>query len=476
MESLRCPVLIAALAVSLCSSLVLGDRKFGCLFEDELCAPYEFCVNDGVFGRCQELAGAQLYTYDISPSALERLRILLQRLAHRGLTWQDDITQQVISRELSKLRNVPLRHQATPLSPPDRPSAYSSSRDREVRPAQVELSKNLQQYLTGLGFLPQAEVDGQREGARVQNEDIKSDGHLESGWPKPQQGWKTTHVYSLQKGADHPPVTKVFTQSGEGRHPKLSATLSNQDPARSKLLSSQLERLLAVAPVAQQGSPGEEASWPKGKLHYLSYIRPALSENAKPQPQEAFGSKTQRPNLDRLLFKAGTNRLGAKEPLSVTDERFIQNVVNQLGRHSISMEALMGKDLDQLAEVITGALREADKQQPAAGVRPGEELLPPGGTRTKDILATKQQGQQVDGADKEPVDKHEAFFSKLLDYLNLENFGDAADVSAGRPAPLQKMVGLESVHSRTSQVQVPVPHRWEAKSVVAPAKMAPCCG
>lgn len=39
---------------------------------------------DGVFGRCQELAGADLYTYDISSSAVQRLRILLQKLAHRG--------------------------------------------------------------------------------------------------------------------------------------------------------------------------------------------------------------------------------------------------------------------------------------------------------------------------------------------------------------------------------------------------------
>lgn len=45
--------------------------------------PFYFSV-DGVFGRCQELAGADLYTYDISSSALQRLRILLQKLAHRG--------------------------------------------------------------------------------------------------------------------------------------------------------------------------------------------------------------------------------------------------------------------------------------------------------------------------------------------------------------------------------------------------------
>lgn len=44
---------------------------------------FSFSV-DGVFGRCQELAGADLHTYDISSSALQRLRILLQKLAHRG--------------------------------------------------------------------------------------------------------------------------------------------------------------------------------------------------------------------------------------------------------------------------------------------------------------------------------------------------------------------------------------------------------
>lgn len=47
-------------------------------------SPLSPSVVDGVFGRCQELAGADLYTYDISSSALQRLRILLQKLAHRG--------------------------------------------------------------------------------------------------------------------------------------------------------------------------------------------------------------------------------------------------------------------------------------------------------------------------------------------------------------------------------------------------------
>uniref|UniRef100_A0A4W6FJG6 Protein tyrosine phosphatase receptor type N2 n=1 Tax=Lates calcarifer TaxID=8187 RepID=A0A4W6FJG6_LATCA len=405
---------------------------------------FSFSV-DGVFGRCQELAGADLHTYDISSSALQRLRILLQKLAHRGLTWQDDITQQVISRELSKLKNVPLRHQATPPSPPDHLTAFTSSRDRKLRPAQAELSRNLQQYLTGLGFLTHAEVDGQ---PGVQREG----------------GWKETTIYSLQKGAGQPPVTKVFTKSGEGRHPKLSTTYSNRDPGRSKLLSSHLEQLLAEAPGTQQGVPGGEASWPKGKLHYLSYVRPLVTNILH------FGFY-----IYCVFLSAHLNACfhhGLSFFFVPCLERFIQNVVNQLGSHSINMDALMGKDLDHLAQVITGALQEVDEEQPVAGPQPLLEAADPKGDR--EPLAATQLNQDQDlKSDKgqEPNQKDTlTFFSKLLDYLNLEPFGDAPEVNSGQPAPLQKMVGLESVQSRTTQGQAPVPHRWEEKVGAEPVK------
>ncbi|CAF94583.1 unnamed protein product [Tetraodon nigroviridis] len=84
MDPRWCPVLLAALAGSLCSAPALAERKFGCLFEDELCASYEFCVNDGVFGRCEELAAADLGTHQLSSSALQRLRTLLEKLAQKG--------------------------------------------------------------------------------------------------------------------------------------------------------------------------------------------------------------------------------------------------------------------------------------------------------------------------------------------------------------------------------------------------------
>lgn len=149
----------------------------------------------------------------------------------------------------------------------------------------------------------------------LQNGDIK----LQPSQPKPQQGWKETTIYSLQKGAGQSPVTKVVTQSGEGRHPKLSTTYSNQDPGKSKLLSSHLEWLLAGAPGTQESTPGGDAVWPKEKLHYLSNVQPPPSDHVELQPQVAFGSKTRKPNLDRLLFKAGSNRLAHKDPLSTMD-------------------------------------------------------------------------------------------------------------------------------------------------------------
>ena len=142
----------------------------------------------------------------------------------------------------------------------------------------------------------------------LQNEDVKSGGDLEPSRSKPKHSWKETTIFSHQKEAGQPPITKVFTHTGEGKHPKLSQNYANRDQGRNKLLSSHLERLLSDVPNTQQGNE---------KLHYINYIHPASSNQA--ESQVAFTSKSQRPNLDRLLFKASSNPPAAKEPLSAVD-------------------------------------------------------------------------------------------------------------------------------------------------------------
>lgn len=73
-------------------------------------------------------------------------------------------------------------------------------------------------------------------------------------------------------------------------------------------------------------------------------------------------------------------------------------MVNQLGRHSTNMEALMGKDLDQLAEVITGTLQEVDEERPAIGVQPGPGAADSRGDMeaNREPLAAMQLNQDQD--------------------------------------------------------------------------------
>ncbi|XP_051910046.1 receptor-type tyrosine-protein phosphatase N2 [Hippocampus zosterae] len=455
MESPWCPVFVFALAVCLCCfAPARADGSYGCLFEDDLCLAYEFCVNDGVFGRCQQLAGADLNTYAVSFSSLLGLRTLLQKLAHRGLTWHDDITQQVISRELSKLRSSPVgRHEASEVLL----ESKSGTAGRNARPAKAELSKNFQRFLKGLHFPPPLRPGVQQEAANTQNEGLTVDGPPDRGPPK--LGWKETSVYSLQNDLDQPPTTKVFSQSGEGRHPQLSAPY--------KTLSNHLEQLFR-----EDGPSGS-----KGKLRYLGYVRPPPDE-----VRLAFGSKAPKLSLDGLLVRSGSKQLTAKKPPNFMNDHLFQDMIKHLGGHSFNMDPWMSKDLDQLANVLTGALQKAEARQPDPGTQPepGNQVSEGdgdliAGMESNQVLNVKPskvldvnpkvplifgQGQKEDDtANKEPVDKHTAIFSKLLDYL--DKFGDSSEV---QPAPGGKAVGLESVRSRTMQSQ------GAEKGISAPAR------
>lgn len=140
----------------------------------------------------------------------------------------------------------------------------------------------------------------------MQNDDFNPDLPSEPGRSKLKPGWKETTLYSLHRGDGNPPLTKVFTKTGEGRHPLLS----NQDPGRNELPSKQLDRLLAPA--------GKEA-WPTGKFRYLNYIHPA----GHSEPRLELGSSPQRPSPDKVLFRTSSNRPAPKEPFSISDGKML---------------------------------------------------------------------------------------------------------------------------------------------------------
>ncbi|KAM9077142.1 receptor-type tyrosine-protein phosphatase N2 [Megaptera novaeangliae] len=126
----------------------------GCLFEDGLCAPSETCVNDGVFGRCQEFPAVDVHHYEVSPGVLQHLTATLRALSRTGLTWQDGYTQHVMARELAGLPQAsPRRPEA---SSPARSSKQSVQDKRSLSLEGDVLAEALQRYLPYLEALSQA--------------------------------------------------------------------------------------------------------------------------------------------------------------------------------------------------------------------------------------------------------------------------------------------------------------------------------
>ncbi|XP_077392057.1 protein tyrosine phosphatase receptor type Na isoform X1 [Festucalex cinctus] len=82
----------------------LSDR-YGCLFERKLCSRDQFCSDDGLFGQC--LSSKQDWVqYQVTVPVLKRMQEVLKQLMLQGLSWQDDITQSILSKELKRVPHI----------------------------------------------------------------------------------------------------------------------------------------------------------------------------------------------------------------------------------------------------------------------------------------------------------------------------------------------------------------------------------
>ncbi|NXW33763.1 PTPRN protein, partial [Phaetusa simplex] len=75
----------------------------GCLFDRRLCSPQEVCVQDGLFGQCQVGSVQDRPYFQVTSPVLQRLQDVLRHLMAQGLSWQDGITQYVISQEMERI-------------------------------------------------------------------------------------------------------------------------------------------------------------------------------------------------------------------------------------------------------------------------------------------------------------------------------------------------------------------------------------
>ncbi|KAJ8255651.1 hypothetical protein COCON_G00195150 [Conger conger] len=115
--------------MTVCYQLGMSSR-YGCLFQKKLCRREQLCLNDGLFGQCRG-SPQELVQYQISTPLLHRLQEALEQLMMQGLSWQDDITQYIIAKELSRVPQIGPQH--APLS---KPSGLSeTSLPKQSRPS-----------------------------------------------------------------------------------------------------------------------------------------------------------------------------------------------------------------------------------------------------------------------------------------------------------------------------------------------------
>ncbi|XP_048040763.1 receptor-type tyrosine-protein phosphatase N2 isoform X3 [Megalobrama amblycephala] len=388
MASVRA-LLLALLSVH-ALAVAIADRKFGCLFGDVACELYEVCINDGVFGRCQSYSWSVPYVYNVSPAAVQRLRSVLQKLAHRGYTWQDDTTQEVISKELSQLPKVPLGGFTNTFS-------HFNGNSRKLKAQKEELSRTLQRYLQG--FLPS---------------DVAS-------FKQSPQGQQVLWKYK-----------------GDGPHNHKSFMQLKEKP------------------------PSPHVSFLQGRTDLQAIVE-------QPPPGQSFfigfeQDRTEVPLAEHQQYQAGPMR--AQDP-----EKFIDRVVNQLGRQSVNVDTLTPKDLDQLSKVITQALqvvdgvegvkgREATQDEVEVKREPSEELHQM--EKLEDITTHKETQTEKNGLKSD--DKDKGFISQLLEFLDHNSgHGPARPPQAEEPflgyinqpnagSPLR--ASLENVQSRTTQTDL----------------------
>ncbi|XP_010710698.1 receptor-type tyrosine-protein phosphatase N2 isoform X2 [Meleagris gallopavo] len=351
----------------------------GCLVEDDLCKSFEICVNDGIFGRCQRVPVRDIYKYDISPPVLQRLRIILEKLSHRGFTWQDDYTQHVIGQELSNIHKIHNRHPeifASETSDTGRILEQNEDNERKSHlENDVNLAESLQQYLKYLGLLSRSAATNLYPRKRNDKASVKSyiynDPVRYYLMQKPKERAtplahaSTSHqqyaenLHGMTFKQPQPDKFSTESEAGLGQkalmaalHTYITQNLSAQSNDKSSHSRTKGSHVYADRFYSSQVGPFD-GSFSRGKGEDFKM-------NKLFQPQPASGMLGPAPEM---LNHKSASQNDPKDLLRVVDETLIKGVLKDLEKHQVNVENLSSTELDEIADTIANAIQTAGIQE-----------------------------------------------------------------------------------------------------------------
>lgn len=295
-----------------------------------------------MFGRCQKVPALDISRYEVSPVALQHLRVTLQALSRTDFMWQDDNTQRIVAQELAGL---PRTHpQRTETSNPARTSQQNMDTERQNSlEDDVALAKTLQRYLPYLEALSQTTASNVHRGIEREKLPAKD----EAPFPE------NILSYMARKSTlTYPPMTRVqnpepFPQRTFSRlqpdqlSPKVDSSMDRQH-----LMAALGTYVARIPPVpTREGDPG-----PRYILRSPSRALRPLSALAAPQ---------------KWLMPPGD----PQETLSTGNGVLAPSLLKDLRRQQTDAEDRAPPSLEGMADVIAAA---AERQ----GSRAWEDASP----------------------------------------------------------------------------------------------------
>ncbi|XP_025933730.1 receptor-type tyrosine-protein phosphatase-like N [Apteryx rowi] len=384
----------------------------GCLFDRRLCSPQEVCVQDGLFGQCQVGSMQDRPYFQVTSPVLQRLQDVLRHLMAQGLSWQDGITQYVISQEMERIPR---------LRPP--PSLEPSARDRFL-PLRGSPRRALHPADPGL---PAAQHLGQPPpllpSALVQR-------YLEHLLlpPPPQLGYEEAllHPYSYHKFGYQ-----------DGTH-QLPGTSARQSPETTALLGRvPAQALFGAGPVPSYGGqPGTDGGHLFQDLGMLSLPREKAgrSDSATTRLQHSL----RLPDDFRDMEREQPSALAAQPAPAQTDAA-LKRLASVLASYGLGLPELSPQQLSSLSTLLQ-LLQGPGASGPEAPAAKRVSLHP-GGAGSSGVTAPPFPSLQVTEGEMQHGEEPEPF-SSTVPPPEIPASSSSADGLRGRaghtPAPQAK--------------------------------------